>query len=210
MAATLIFDFDGTIADSFPLIVELFYELTGQPAITDQQRINRLRQLSLRQVLKELDVPLLRMPMLLMRGKARMHQRIGEVKPFPGIEKALRALRDDGHRLFILSSNSEANIRSFLQKEHIAEYFEHVQGGAGVLHKASALKKIMHKYDLDPAKSFYIGDEVRDIIAAHKIDVRIVSVAWGFNGREALAAHEPFALLYRPAELVDLFRSKQV
>ena len=79
-----------------------------------------------------------------------------------------------------------------------------------MLDKARAIKKIMHKYDLDRAQSFYIGDEVRDIIAAHKVDVRIVSVAWGFNGREALAAHEPFALLYRPAELVDLFRSKQV
>lgn len=210
MASTLIFDFDGTIADSFPLIVELFYELTGQPAITDEQRINRLRQLSLRQVLKELDVPLVRMPMLLIRGKALMQQRIDEVKPFPGIKKALEALRDDGHRLFILSSNSEANIRIFLQKERLADYFEHIQGGAGVLHKARALKKIIHKYNLDPAQSFYIGDEVRDIVAAHKVDVRIVSVAWGFNGREALAAYEPFALLYRPAELVDLFCPKQV
>ena len=210
MATSLLFDFDGTIADSFPLIVDLFYELTEQQPIVDEQRINRLRQLPFRKVVKELDVPFHRVPGLIVRGKSLMQRRIGEVKPFPQIEQVLRDLRADGHRLFILSSNSEENIRKFLRKEKIEDYFEDVQGGASLLAKAHAIKKIMHKNELDPKDCVYIGDEVRDITAAKKAGVRVVSVAWGFNDRKALAKHKPFALVYRPTELIELFRKLTV
>jgi hypothetical protein len=37
--------------------------------------------------------------------------------------------------------------------------------------------------------SLYVGDEVRDIQAAHKAGVAVAAVTWGFNSRDLLARH---------------------
>jgi phosphoglycolate phosphatase-like HAD superfamily hydrolase len=53
-------------------------------------------------------------------------------------------------------------------------------------------------------RAVYVGDEVRDIVAARKAGVDVAAVSWGYNTREVLAKHEPDYLIERPELLPTL------
>lgn len=201
---TLIFDFDGTLADSFELALDIAYELTGSKKLTKKE-LNHLRQLPLPTVLRELHVPVLKVPRLLFHGRQRMHERIDELQPFEGIPETLSALHASGHELLVISSNSEQNVRTFLRKNGLESYFAGVYGSASIFNKAIALRKILRKNGLDPANCYYVGDEVRDVVAASRVHVEPVAVTWGFQAPRALMKYHPFAVARQPSDLLAIF-----
>jgi phosphoglycolate phosphatase len=206
---TIIFDFDGTIADSFELALEIARELADISHV-DKAEIERFRQMPLAKVVRELHVPIRLVPRLIIVGRQKMHERLGEVHPFPGITETLKGLHEDGNHLLVMSSNSEQNVRAFLRTTKLERYFDGVYGGASVLNKGSALKKVIKKNKIDKSSCYYVGDEVRDIVAASKAGAEPVAVAWGYQAPEALKHYHPAALVKDPAELLAVFRSNKV
>jgi phosphoglycolate phosphatase-like HAD superfamily hydrolase len=170
---TLIFDFDGTLADSFELVIEIAYELTGMPRQSDDE-VNRLRHLPLLKAVREMHIPLRLAPRFLVKGRQKMLERIHEVHPFPGIPEVLKELHANGYHLLVTSSNSEHNVRAFLRTNELESYFDGVYGGASLFNKASSLKKVIKRNKLDAGDCFYVGDEVRDIVAATKVGMEPV------------------------------------
>jgi phosphoglycolate phosphatase len=55
-----------------------------------------------------------------------------------------------------------------------------------------------------PHESYYVGDEVRDIVAAKEVGVSSVAVTWGYSRRSALEAERPDVLVDRPEQLGTL------
>jgi phosphoglycolate phosphatase len=208
MSSSLIFDFDGTIANSFEVAEKIFYELTGHEPVTDESLIAYLRRQPLLKAAKEMHISPAQLPRLLIKGRALMQNRMHQVKAFSGIAPVLRELHDEGNRLFIISSNSQPNVEEFLKEHDLLECFDRVYGGVGLFSKARVLKKVMRRNRINPEDSFYIGDEVRDINAAKHAGVRIVSVAWGYNDIEALKDEKPFATAMKPTDLIQVFEDK--
>jgi len=135
-----------------------------------------------------------------------MHQRIDEVKTFPGLHDVLGQLHARGHQMFVMSSNSQQNVEHFLRTHNLENYFDDVYGGIGLFSKTRALRKIMHRNKLRPEDCYYIGDEMRDVQAAKKARMRAVAVAWGYNSDEALRKQAPFALAQQPSDFLTIFR----
>jgi phosphoglycolate phosphatase len=206
---TLVFDFDGTLADSFELVIEIAYELTGMPKQSEEE-VARLRHLPLLKAAREMRIPLRMAPRLLVKGRQKMLERIHEVQPFPSIPEVLRELHDNGYHLLVISSNSEHNVRSFLRTNGLEPYFDGVYGNASIFNKASSLKKVLKNNKLDAADCFYIGDEVRDVVAASKVGMEPVAVAWGYQAKPALEKYHPFAILDQPTDLLQIFPSDKV
>ena len=200
--SAIIFDFDGTIADSFEVIIGIFYEVTKREVVIDDAEIERLRGMSLVQAAEELRIPPWKMPFLLFRGKRRMSKQMTHIAVHRGIPETVRKLQAEGHQLFIVSSNSEKNIRIFLDKHAMTNEFVSIYGNVGLLGKARILKKVLHKNSLDPQDTWYVGDEVRDIVGAFNADLKIMSASWGFNTAEILAAHNPTVLIKTPNEII--------
>ncbi len=199
--SAIIFDFDGTIADSFDLVLDLFYELTGKPRFSEQQ-IQDFKKTTLRHAVKLVHLSPRQIPFLLIKGRAQMGKRLNEVKPFPDIQKTLQLLHDEGHELFIISSNSHHNVETFLNQHNLSEYFDGIYGGVGLLSKASALRKVLRQKRIDHRDAYYVGDESRDIIAAKKAHVRAISVAWGYNDSSILKDEKPYKIISKPSELL--------
>jgi phosphoglycolate phosphatase len=207
---TLIFDFDGTIADSFELALDIAYDLMGMERLS-QAEINRLRGLPAAKIIRELHIPITKLPRIVIKGRQKMHERMHEVQPFEGMPEVLAALHTDKDlRLWVMSSNSEPNVRSFLRTYQLEQYFDEVYGNVGVFNKAPALRKVMRKNRLAAQDCLYIGDEVRDIAAARKAGLLPVSVSWGFQTAKALADHKPFALARKPADLLHILQDSKV
>jgi len=205
---TIIFDFDGTIADTLSLVIDIYHKINRQAVPFTPEEVERLRGMTFLQIARELRIPPWRVPGMLVRGRSLMRKHLDEVKIFEGIEALIRDLHKEGVPLIIMSTNSASNIRKFLRGRQLDEYFVKVHGGIGVFGKARALKKIMEHDRLDPSNVYYVGDEIRDVEAAKKAGVHSVAVTWGYNNETLLATHEPFALVSTPAQLRDVFRDK--
>lgn len=199
---TVLFDFDGTIADSFDVVVDIFYELTGHERITDPAEVARLRKQPMMRVAKEMHVNPIQIPRLLIKGRKMMHDKLTEVPAFEGIADALQTLQSQGYHLYVMSSNSTQNVQAFLKTTKLDTYFEEVYGNIGLLNKAAAIRKVMRQNGLQPHECVYIGDESRDIDGAKKAGVGMVSVAWGYNDVSLLRDHHPDAIVEYPSELV--------
>lgn len=205
---TLIFDFDGTLAETLSMaIVELKKFMAGSRKI-DDRTIERLRGMSAREAFKEMGIRWWQVPYIAYLARKKVSQQIGTIKTYDGMLEVLGRLHKDGMHMMIVSSNSTKNINRFLANNKMDVYFDHVYGGTGLFDKAGAIRKIVEKNNLDITKCRYIGDEVRDIEASRKAGIHVVSVTWGYNNRQALEAAKPEVLIDRPQDLLRLFAAK--
>ncbi len=203
MPTTLIFDFDGTLADSLQVLIDEFHIMSKRQTPLSKSEIQRLRNMHARDVLRELGISLWHVPTLLATGRTRMTKRLGEIKPFVGVDEVLRHFHRT-HKLFVVSSNSKTNINRFLKQHDLRQYFTKVYGGIGVFGKAHALRHILRDNKLSAGDCYYIGDEIRDIEAAKKVGLTSVAVGWGYNGPEILQTHQPDYFVATPHDLLVL------
>lgn len=200
----IVFDFDGTIADSFPVALEIFYALTHTGPLPDED-MTRLRGMTLIQVARELKIPMYVVPFLLIRGRAMMRKRMHEITMIDGMEEVIREL-SEMYTLFILSSNSQRNITMMLAKYQLVDCFDEIHGSVPLLGKARRLRQIMKRHKLVPIETWYVGDEARDIEAARKSHMKTVAVSWGYNNIHVLKSHMPDALVFTPDELSNCLK----
>ncbi len=198
----VIFDFDGTIADTMPHVLEIAEEVTGR--IIDRTEVERLRNMSITAILKEYKIPLYRIPKYLLQGKKLLAKRGTKIEPVGDLQAVLHELKNSGYDLQIVSSNSAPIIVKFLRRHKIEKYFSSVHGNVGLFSKAQALKKIIKKQEYSIKDCVYIGDELRDIEAARKIKMLVIAVTWGFNGEKLLKSTRPDALADQAKELPAL------
>lgn len=209
-STTVIFDFDGTIADSLELVIEIFRTLVpGHDDASDEQ-IEALRNLSVRHLADTLGVPMWKIPFLVWRGRKIMRGRLDEVMVFPGLPEVFNKLQSEGYVLHILSSNSTENVRAYIIQQGLTKYFTSINGGIGLFGKKRAIRKLCKRYNTPLERVWYVGDEVRDVVAAKKAGVRVAAVGWGFNHPNALMQSGPSALVMTPTELLDTITEKRV
>lgn len=202
--AAIIFDFDGTIGDSFGLIVDIFHHITKREERLTDKQMTELRGYPLAVIAKRLHVPWYRIPWLLARGRLLMGKRMHEVPLFPGMGKTIEQLHAEGHDLFIVSSNSGRNVRKFLKQHHLYKYFTEVKGNAGLFGKSRTISRLCSSNSLKISDAIYIGDETRDVIATKAINMRIIAVGWGFADTEFLKSLHPTAFAEKPHDIITI------
>lgn len=207
---TIIFDFDGTIGNSLELVIEIYSKLTGDTRTLTIAEREALRKLPAQKVMKELGVPMWRAPFLVNKGRKIMHSRLDDVEVFPGLPEVLGVLQYRGYTMRIVTSNSAENVRTFLIKNNLQDYFSDITGSIGLFSKAKVLRQIVKKEKLDPSQTFYVGDEARDVVASKKARLPIVSVTWGYNDISLLEKLQPYALAKKPQDLLVIFPEESV
>ena len=204
--AAIIFDFDGTVADSFEVIVDIFEGLVKRPNRLSEEEIAELRGYPISVLVKRLHLPWWRVPYLLLRGRHIMGKRLREIPTFAGMPRVIDELHAQGHELFIVSSNSARNVRKFLKQHHLYKYFVEVHGNAGLVShgKSKVLRRVLRGNHLAAADCIYIGDETRDIEATKAVNMRCIAVSWGFAERAFLEQHQPTAMADEPQDIVRI------
>jgi phosphoglycolate phosphatase len=202
---TLIFDFDGTIADTLSAIIRNINEHAEEFKIRplDAKDVEDLRGLSNAEIIKKYKIPLVKIPGLLMRSQKELHHRMHEVALFPGIRELVLELKSRAVGLGILTSNSEENVRKLLRARGL-DVFDFIHSESNLLGKNRALLHLLQKHALNRESVLYVGDEVRDIEACQKISVAIIAVTWGFHRRELLGRHHPTYLVDTADEIRTL------
>lgn len=201
---TLIFDFDGTLADTLPRIVSISNRLATEFGYRHvrEEDIEALRGQRSRDVLRRLKVPLLKIPTLARRFKAELRKEIHLVKPILTVPMVVAQLQSH-YLLGIVTSNSVANVRAFLAANNM-DHFAFVRSATGLFSKSSVLNQVVREQGLAKAETLYIGDEVRDIEAARACGIDTIAVTWGGNNAEKLAQMNPRFIAYQPEELLTI------
>jgi phosphoglycolate phosphatase len=197
----VLWDFDGTLADSFSCMVAAYNTLAarrGLRPIDDPEAARGLTPLAL---LRTLGIPLVSVPSLLAGVLAAVRRDMPGVRLFPGLPEALAVFGRAGCRMSVLSSNSRENILACLRANSVAGHFEAVVGYRRIFGKGEGIRRFLRRRAAAGERAVYVGDEVRDIVAARKAGIDVAAVTWGYNMRELLAEHAPDYLFEQPEQL---------
>ncbi len=121
--SAIIFDFDGTIADTFGDVVRTLHDLTGRRELLPPDEIERLRGMPLLRAAEDLHFPVWKIPFMLVRIRHRMTKKMPAIHAQRGIVETVHKLHAEGHQLYIMSTNSGRNIRLFLKRHEMNKEF---------------------------------------------------------------------------------------
>lgn len=188
----VLFDFDGTLADSFPWFTTVVND------VADKCRFRRiapdefdtLRGKSAREMIAHLGVSRWKLPFIANDMRKRKARELHGIPLFADASDVLRRLQEAGVNLAIVSSNSEKNIRAMLGPETAAR-IAHFQCGASMFGKAKMFKAVLRAAGCDARDAIAIGDELRDLDAARAAGIAFGAVTWGYTHDAALRAAHP-------------------
>lgn len=178
----IIFDFDGTLADTFALGSQLINEYADQLGYK-QIDFAANKDKSARELIKMSGVRFWQIPGLIRFFRKKSVERAAEVNAFDGIPDLVCRLHDRGFHLGIITTNSAQTISIFLQKYGLTDLFTYIKPEISLFGKKRAIRRARRHLK---SEIIYIGDELRDIEACHAVNVPIISVSWGFNSTEIL------------------------
>ncbi|MDB5799251.1 MAG: family hydrolase [Rhodocyclales bacterium] len=185
------FDFDGTLADSFPFFIEVFGTLADAHGFRriHHDEIETLRGYDARRLMRHVGLPLWKFPQVGMHFKSLMAANIARIKLFDGIGTVLQQLVQDEVMLAVVSSNSVDNVRTVLGP--YADLFTHFECGVDLFGKRHKLRHLLTASGRQRHEMLCVGDELRDIEAARAEKLACGVVAWGYARFDALLAQAP-------------------
>lgn len=129
------------------------------------------------------------------------------VKPFPGLTETLEDLRDYGVLLAICTNKAQANAESVIRKVYGKHMFDYILGeGSGFPRKPDpeGALHIAEHLGVTPEECVYVGDTNTDMQTGLAAQMYTVGVTWGFRTRQELEACKPDKIISRPQELLDI------
>jgi phosphoglycolate phosphatase len=199
-----IFDFDGTLADSLSMLPAKLNQAAarfGFRQVSDDE-FTLLRGRGTRDLIRDLGVPMWKIPTIAAWMRRMAAEDAGSQSLFPGADALLRRLHDAGVGLAVVSSNSQATVIRGLGPDSAA-LLSHYECGTAIFGKAAKFRKVLRRADLPGSSVIAIGDEARDIEAAHEAGVDAGAVTWGFATPDLLLRHKPEILFNSMSEIGD-------
>ena len=204
---TLILDFDGTIADTFPSVIKISNELNKILKLSEDNNldIEYLRSLSSEKFAEYVNVPKWKIPYFVYKFRKMINTSIKDIKPFEGLDSVLRGLKLEGYSLGVVTSNSKKHVKEFLNANNM-DYFDFIEDSLFLFGKDVLLKKVVKRHKLDPRITYYAGDETRDVNAARNARLRSIAVTWGFQFEDTLSKANPEFICNNPSDLLTILK----
>lgn len=197
------FDFDGTLADSFPFFMSVFGALADTHGFRriDCNDLHNLRGFDARALMRHVGLPLWKFPQVGMDFKARMAASIDRIALFEGVTEMLQTLHARGMRLAVVTSNSRENVEVVLGAQNAA-LIDDFECGVSLFGKRHKLRQLLKHSGLQREQMLYVGDELRDAQAARDEGLDFGAVAWGYTRFDVLQAQSPVMQFACVADIV--------
>jgi len=202
----ILFDFDGTVADSIPWIfkeINRHAEEYGFQPISDD-KFGALRSSTLPELVKQFNISLFKLPFFIATVRREVRRDIDKMGLCKGMKELLLSLKDKGLRMGIVSSSPRENIESFLNKHDVMSIFEFIHSELNIFGKSAAIEGVTREHNMKIEETIYVGDEIRDIEACRAIGLDVISVTWGFNDEVGLRKHGASHIADAPGDILKL------
>lgn len=198
----VIFDFDGTLADSFPWFLEVMNKIADKFRFKriEMEKLDQVRAMENRALIRHLGVPFWKLPMIAREMRALASVNSHRIPLFSGTEPLLKQLHENQFKIAIVSSNSAENILKILGDD-CSKYVHFLECGASLFGKQVQLRRVLKKSKISPTEAIYIGDETRDVEAAHKENISSGVVAWGYAKLTTLEGMSPTMVFHRMEDI---------
>ncbi|MGQ9703300.1 MAG: HAD-IA family hydrolase [Actinomycetota bacterium] len=205
----LLFDLDGTLVNTIPLILRAFRETFRTLGIPPRKDREMLLEVGKPLYQQALDIDPRRADEIF-QVYQEMYDRYYQelVKEYPGVREALEGLKSRDYHLAVVTSKRYSNAHLDLESFELLPYFEALVTAEDTEnHKPDPepVFKALEKLGGCPERAAFIGDSPYDIRSAHSAGVRAGAAAWGPFPREVLEAERPDYWVPDPASLLDIF-----
>lgn len=194
MKKIVILDFDGTIADTKPVILETFhrtFDVEGLPQSTDTQ------------ISSTIGLPLLEaFPVLCPMNHDKAEKCVNtyreifenvnrEIKPqlFPHVTDTLRRLHALGVICSIATSRGYASATSFMQSFGLNDIITYIVAAENVSHakpNPEPVTKTLHHFSIEAKDAVVVGDTHFDIHMGRNAGCMTIGVSYGYGSKESL------------------------
>ncbi len=207
-----IFDFDGTLVDSAPGIVEIMYQVQKVYGFPDSV-VDAWKQL--------IGVPLNEQARIILPGeKPGFHLEVADkyrelynsqavelCPPFPALAEVLDRLRTSGILTTIASSKRKLIIDPVLEHYKLEGFFHLVLGADCVSNHKPHPEPVLNtlkRLRCEPEEAVVIGDSKFDLEMAKNAGVDAIGVTTGIHTKETLHSTEPAAVVDTLLEALEL------
>ena len=208
----IVFDWDGTLADSTAIIARSIREALrdmGEP-VPDEVAARYVIGLGLADALRTVapTLPPERHSELVAHYRTRYLAAEQDIPMFEGAVELLGELHRAGHFLAVATGKSRLGLDRVLTKNGLATRFHATRcadEGRPKPHP-DMLLHVMDRLGVTPEATLMIGDTTHDLLLAKNAGVDAVAVTYGAHAREPLAVLEPVGTAHSLAELAQWLR----
>jgi phosphoglycolate phosphatase len=208
-ADLVVFDHDGTLVNSLPVVVKASnevmaafgYDCKPEAEIVAGMVHPTAPRLGLLAGTSDLGI------------QEKMARRYGELairssplaELYPGIEGLLKDLKGLGLPLAVLSNSAGIFVRTILERLDVAKYFFRLTGEHDMpapKPDPRGLQQILELAGCGPRRAVYVGDSRTDLETARAAGVQAIGVTWGAHPRVELEDLGWNALVDDPSQLL--------
>lgn len=166
MIKLIVFDFDGTLADTRTYLLDAIQAILKEFNYDFDYELlyTHLGDYTLAGTMSYLGASKKDLDIMIEKVLFRIEKKLEKVKPCPGV-KDLAKIKQ---KKIILSNNFDVYIRDFFKKNSIS-FFDEIHAEEKLQPKFPRFRKIIQKENLRPKEILYIGDKVADAKLAKKI-----------------------------------------
>lgn len=195
----IIFDFDGTLADTLPLCINSFKLAYKETSGIDIEEAEIVKNFGLTEegICKNLLADKWEEGF---KNYLKFYKRDHHLYPglFNGMENILNYLRNNNFKLALVTGKGKSSADITLDLYGVRDYFEFIETGSekGSI-KTESIKKILKKWNIPPENVAYVGDAISDIKESKAAGVNQISVSWATTTDHAKLKEE------NPTKLFD-------
>lgn len=204
----IVFDFDGTLVDSLDIIVTGYNQMAEKyrAKTVEPQDIPRLKGMTIPERARYLNFRLYMFPLAALDIYKLYRQSLRRLRFFAGMRELLIGLHEQGFKLGIISTNSEHNIREFLERNGI-DFIDDFHCSNNIFGKDKDIRKFLKVNRIKNTEMIYVGDEARDIVACQKNRVPVIWVSWGYDSLENIQRVKPDYMVDHPEEILSCIQA---
>ena len=212
MITTVIFDMDGTVLNTLDdLATSVNYVLTryGMPVhcTEDYRRYfgNGIRYALECAVPKGTEETTIGQMLPVFKEHYNAHC-LDKTRPYDGIPELMKALRDRGFKLAIVSNKIDSAVKELNAKFFSAYVDVTIGEREGIRRKPAPDTVVQALKELKSSKheAVYIGDSEVDLQTAANAGLPCISVLWGFREKDFLTEQGATVFANTPQEIYDL------
>ena len=208
MTTAIVFDLDGTLADSSSCIVDAAHhvgQVLKRPPVQDEDieaKIGQPLDLLLSSLFDLEEASILHACQLYSAEYLRLAK--SEEKLFEGALPLVKALRKTDFKLAIATGKSQNGANNSTKRLGLSPWFDSIHGilpGTPGKPDPAVLVRAMEALNANPQDCIMVGDTVFDLELAQKVGVKTAAVSWGVHSVEKLEQQNPDFLASSFSEL---------
>ncbi|MFA5560305.1 MAG: HAD-IA family hydrolase [Acholeplasmataceae bacterium] len=207
MRKTFLFDLDGTLIDTPPLIISTFvetFEHFFKDLKFDYETLTTFLGQTLFKTFRNYTDDEELVDQMVSYYRKKSEEKINsQLNAFDNAVKTLKTLKEQGHNVGIVTSKMKAVATSHLDKTGLLPYVDLVIGYEDVIeHKPSpeGLLKAVDYFNAEKERTYYVGDHEHDLLSAKNADIKAILVAYSLRLIEGIKTNPDLVI----SDLFDL------